>query len=374
MTFLLLLILPLLVAVGAFIFLKGITWKEFALHLGAQLIIAGISAWVIYHQNTGDTEIWGGAVTYKQRETVSCSHSYQCNCRSVTTCTGTGKDRTCSSSTVCDTCYEHLHDYDWNVYTSNRETITIDRIDRQGVGEPPRWTVVKVMDPTALPHGYTSYIKAAPDTLFRHQGLKQKYAGKLPSYPGRVYDYYRVNRLVLQGVSVVDPGAWNEGLMKINADIGARKQVSMAVVITDQPSEWYYALEESWIGGKKNDAILVIGLEPGSLKPAWAQVMAWTTAKIYEIKLRDAVMALPEITPGATLKVLHDMTEEHYKRKPMKDFEYIQASITPSVTQMAVATLIGLIIAGILTVLFQVYDVFGDERRSFGFRRNRLIY
>jgi hypothetical protein len=373
MTLLILLVLPVAVAVFSFVVLKGITWKEFLLHVGIQLIVAGISAWIIYSKNTGDVEIWGGFVTYKQRETVSCSHSYQCNCRPVTTCSGSGKSQTCSTTTHCDTCYEHLHDYDWNVYTSNRETITIDRVDRQGTGEPPRWTQVKVADPTARPHGYTSYIKAAPDTLFRHQGLKAKYAGKLPSYPRRIYDYYKINRLVLQGVNVADPVAWNEGLMRINADIGARKQVSMAVVLTDQPAEWFYALEEDWIGGKKNDAILVIGLEPGSLKPAWAQVMAWTTAKLYEVKLRDAVMALPEITPGATLKVLHDTTEEYYKRKPMKDFEYLQASIKPNTTQLVVAIVIGLIIAAALTAILQRYDVFGDERRSYGFRRRRYF-
>jgi len=374
MTFLILFIIPFAVAVIAFIALKGITWKEFALHVGAQLIVAGISAWIIYAKNTGDVEIWSGQVASKKQETVSCSHAYQCNCRPVTTCSGSGKSQTCTTTTHCDTCYEHLFDYNWVVNTSNREAIEIDRIDRQGTMTPPRWTAVQVGEPTAYPHRYTSYIKAAPDSLFRHQGLKAKYAGKLPAYPGRVFDYYRINRLVLQGVSLPNVAAWNEGLMKVNAEIGASKQVALAVVVTDQPAEWYYALEEHWIGGKKNDAILVIGLEPGtSLKPAWAQVMAWTTSKLYEVKLRDAVMALPEVTPEATLGVLRDVTREHYKRKPMKDFEYLQASIKPSTTQLVVSILIGLIIAGALTAIFQHYDVFGDERRSFGFRRRRYF-
>jgi len=365
MTFLLLLFIPMLVAIGAFVFLKGITWKEFLLHLGIQVLVAGISAAVIYYQDTGDYETWNGWVTNKQQVRVSCSHSYQCNCRMVETCTGSGKNRSCSSSQVCDTCYEHSNDWDWDVYTSNQETINIDRVDRQGVHAPPRWVAVQIGEPTSQRHRYTSYIKAAPDTLFRHQGLREKYAGRIPNYPGNVYDYYRLNRLVTQGISVENLQAWNEGLSKINADLGSKKQVNMIVVLTDQPQEWYYALEEVWVGGKKNDAVLVIGLDQSTGKARWATVMAWTTAKLFEIKLRDSVMDLPAVTPEATLKVLRENVETYYKRKPMADFEYLRASIQPSGTELGIALFIGLLVAVGLTWLFEVHDVFGDEGRPF---------
>ena len=274
MSFLLLLLFPLLAAVGSFLFFKGITWKELGLLVVAEMIVAGASVGIIYCMDTSDNEIWNGWITSKKQEWTSCSHSYSCNCHEV--CSGSGKNRSCSNQ--CDTCYEHSNDWNWMVYTSNNESIDIDRVDRQGVFTPPRWAAIRMDEPTARSHRYTSYIKAAPDSLFRHQGLAEKYAGKIPKYPGEVYDYYHINRLVTQGLSASYPEVWNDGLEKINADLGAKKQVNMIVVLTSEADTWYYALEQSWIGGKKNDVILVIGVDPSTSAPRWAQVMDWTTA------------------------------------------------------------------------------------------------
>jgi hypothetical protein len=363
----------LLIVVGAFVIIKGITWEEFILHLGIQTIVTVTSAFILYYQNTGDTEIWNGRVVSKAQVQVSCEHSYDCNCRTEETCSGSGTSRSCTSRRVCDTCYEHSYDYDWDVHTSNKETITIDRVDRQGVSTPPRWDSVIIGEPTAQSHSYTNYIKAAPSSLFRHQGLVQKYAGKLPKYPIEVYDYYRLNRLVSQGISVQDYRAWNNGLAQINADLGAKKQVNMIVVLTNQPQEWYYALEEAWVGGKKNDAILVIGLDPETNKATWATVMAWTTSKLFEVKLRDAIMDLPAVTPEATLGALRENVATYYARKPMKDFEYLRASIQYSTTQLVVTLLIGVLIAVGFAWFFAVKDVFGESyyNRSY---RNRNYF
>src|ERR1035437_10316243 len=101
-----------------------------AMIAGASFIIAVITLSVGMFSETADTEVWNGKVTSKEKEQVSCSHSYSCNCRSVQSCSGSGKDRSCTSSTQCDTCYEHNHDFDWVVHTTigGKE---IDRIDRQ---------------------------------------------------------------------------------------------------------------------------------------------------------------------------------------------------------------------------------------------------
>ena len=360
---------PLLIAGLSLVLFKTISWKEFLIQVLVSIGVVSISVLIIYSSNVGDTEIWSGRVTKKDKEWTPCSHSYQCRCRTEETCSGSGKDRSCTSHEVCDTCYEHSNDWDWTVRTSNGEIIYIDRIDRQGANTPPRWESVQINEPTAQPHRYTSYIKAAPDSLFRHQGLTTKYAGTLPPYPGKVYDYYNLNRLVTQGVSV-DNTPWNQGLMNINADMGSKKQVNMVVVLTDQDPEWFYALEESWIGGKKNDAILVIGVDPTG-KKRWANVMAWTLDKALESTLSREIMSQPDLDAKSTLEVFRKVVEESYKRKPMADFSYLKASIRPTGTQYTIAIIINIIIAILLTLAFhfEVFDTHHDRYLP-KFRRN----
>lgn len=361
MVFFILFAIPLLVAVGAFILSKGITWKEFLAQVAAQAVVAITSALICSCVATHDVETLNGVVTGKERNRVSCSHSYPCNCRQVSC----GKDCT---TTTCDTCYEHSWDYDWDVYTSFGETVTINRVDRQGVREPHRWTVVKIGEPVSLPHSYTNYVKAAPDSLFRHQGLKDKYASQIPNYPDRYYDYYRLDHLVTVGVSVTDAKAWNDDLAKLNSELGSPKQVNIIVVLVrNQPREYYYALEEAWVGGKKNDAILVVSLDDAN-KPQWAQVMAWTVTKDFEVKLRDDVMDEPVLDRTATMRILYDNVQRYFKRKPMKDYEYLKSAIVPSTTAWVVSILIGLLVSGGLTYLFHTQDLFDGRGFRRGFR------
>lgn len=356
--FLIVLLVPLALAGFAYAFLDGVSLKEFGLVVLACLVVAGSSAGIVSCANTHDVEVWNGVVTGKEQNTVSCSHSYQCNCRQ--SCTGSGKNQSCT--TVCDTCYEHSHDYDWDVYTSINDTITIDRVDRQGVNEPRRWTAVKMGEPVSVTHSYKNYIKASPGTLFRHQGLRDKYASSIPKYPQDVYDYYRLDRLVTVGVGVDNAKAWNHELSRINADLGRPKQVNMIVVLVkNMPDEYYYALEEAWIGGKKNDAILVVSVDD-RMKPQWASVMAWTSNELFKVKLRDDIMDEQVIDRNTLMTALATNVSKYYVRKPMKEFEYLSAQITPSSTEWVVTLVIALLAAGGLTWFCQVNDVFGDER------------
>lgn len=361
--FLIVFIVPLLLAVGLFLLTEGITAKELSAVAGVALVIVATSAGIVSCANTHDVEVWNGTVTGKERVTVSCSHSYSCNCRE--TCSGSGRNRSCS--TTCDTCYEHMWDYDWDVYTSNSETVTIGRIDRQGVSEPPRWTAVRVGEPTSLKHSYTNYVKASPDSLFRHQGLKEKYRGTLPDYPQRVYDYYRLDRFVALGsTNVGEPVAWNSDLSRLNAELGREKQVNIIVVtVVDKPHEWYYALEEDWVGGKKNDVVLVASLDSDG-KPQWVEVMAWTTNEMFRIALRDRVLDMPKLDRTQTIAALQSTVGELYRRKPMKDFEYLNSQIVPTPTEWTVTLIIALVVCGGLAVYCQQNDVFGDERYGLG--------
>ena len=363
--FLIVLAVPLVIAAAAFIFLKGINWKEFGCVFVACLIVAGSSAGIVSCSNKHDVEILNGRVTGKTRDEVSCRHSYECNCRSCNC------DKKGNCSRCCDTCYEHSYDVDWDV-SSTVGGFSIDTIDRQGLREPPRWTSTVIGEPVSVDHSYENYVKAAPGTLFRHQGLTEKYAATLPENPQHIYDYWHLNRLVTVGVGVDNPALWNSALMDLNADLGAPKQANIIVVLVkDMPQDWYYALEEKWIGGKKNDVVLVVGVD-GDLKPQWATVMAWTTNELFKVKLRDDVMNDPILTKDAVIADLRTNVSQYFVRKPMADFQYLESEITPSTTEWVITLIIALLVGVGLTVFFELNDPFeeGDED-DFGLNTSR---
>ncbi len=357
MIFLVLFLVPALVAIGyRLIGGRYITWKEFAAHLAVQAFVAAVVALAISCQSTGDTETLNGRVTNKYSARTSCGHPYPCNCRPQ--CSGSGKDRSCY--TVCDTCYFHPFDVNWVVDTSVG-SLYIDRVDSQGLYEPQRFTTVQFGEPAALPHSYTNYIKAAPDSLFRRTGDYSQFKN-LPAYPGRFYDYYRLDRLVLDGFAVPDAAAWQSDLADINATLGVKKQVNVILLVTkDKPRDWYYALEQSWLGGKKNDVVVVVSVAQ-DLTPQWVQVMAWTDRELLRVRLRDDLMAAGALDRGTVVPIIAADVSELYVRKPMKDFEYLQSSFTPSPLQWTIALLISLIVAFGFGQFVLKEDVFGDER------------
>lgn len=350
MTFLILLIIPLLVALGFFVVGgRRVTLAEFTIHVACQLVVAGLSAACLYWSSTDDVELLNGRITGKYSQHVSCSHSYSCHCHQ--SCSGSGKDRSCSEQ--CDTCYEHSYDVDWLLKTNigDRE-IDIDRVDRRGTTEPPRWTRSVTGEPAAIQHHYTNYIKAAPDTLFRHQGLVDQFKDQLPVHPGRVYDYHHVDRLVVVGWSAPFQTEWNRDLEELNARVNPARQANVIVVLTHgQPREYSQALEQHWVGGAKNDVIVVIDTDV-FLSIDWVDVLAWTDSELFKVKLRDELMAQQTLNPERALPAIERAVQTLYVRKPMKDFEYLRASITPSPTELAVATLIGTLISVGLGVWF----------------------
>lgn len=363
MILLTMLLIPILVALGFFIFSgKKITIGEFLLQNGLQILVMLPFAFGNGCSSMQDVEIWNGTVAKKERNKVSCSHSYKCFCYQSCSTDSKGNQ---SCHEVCQTCYEHSYDVDWDVYTTNNENFEIDRIDRQGVNEPPRWTAVKIGEPTSVRHSYTNYIKASPDSLFRRQGLLEKYKQYIPEYP-HPYDYYRMNHsLTVNGATLTDAANLNKKLAEMNGTIGKAKKVNMMVIaVKDLPHDYFFALEQAWIGSKKNDFVLVIGVDSAG-KPQWADVLAWTQNKMAEVVARDAAAKLTSINDtDQIVNILQSSVSEHYIRKPMKDFEYLKNAMTPTAGMWIAAMIIGLISSIGLGIFFMNNDY--DQDDEFG--------
>ena len=313
---------------------KEITLNEMALNIAIGVLIVVAGYFGGKYSMTADQEVFNGQLVSKSHERVSCSHSYKCNC--VTTYSTDSQGRRTSSET-CQTCYDHMYDVNWNLDTTLGE-IRVERVDRQGIDEPQRWTRAAVGDPVAQTHGFTNYIRGAPNSLFSAIAEKQalaRFEKSLPEYPLSVYDYHYLNRVLAVGVNVPDAAAWNQELALRLRSLGAAKQVNFIVVFTKETDPAYAdALRVKWLGGKKNDVIVVLST-PAYPKLEWARVISWTDKELFKVQLRDELQALKDVERTAVFDILERNVKSTFVRKPMKDFEYLENEIQPPMWLLA---------------------------------------
>jgi hypothetical protein len=370
LNFLLLMLAPITVAGGVLVFYRGkVTLAEFGAMIGVVALLMTAGLGIAYYQSTTDREIWNGQITAKDKLRVNCEHSYSCNCRE--SCSGSGKSRSCT--TICQTCYEHSFDISWRVSASTGESLNIRRVDRQGLDMPPRWGAAFLGEPFSSSHSYTNYILANPDTvLLGGKGDVEKFKGLIPSYP-TVYDYYRSAHLLNMGVANQQEAvSWGWLLDEANKRLGTTKQVNLLFVLvpTDDPS-YVTALKDAWIGGKKNDAVVVVG-SPDGHRIAFADVLSWTPAQDYKIAVREGIQSIGNLDfRDEIVSLVERETNRRYIRMHMKDFAYLSRSFQPSQGAMIFLFLLGLASTIGLAVWSITNDITDDTAPAF---RRRYSY
>lgn len=365
MVLFLLLLVPVAIGLFGVLFSNGrVTWKEFLVHEGVVIALISLAYVVALHSRMADVETWNGVIAKKWKGWNSCCHSYPCNPHPC----GCDKDGNCS--TCWDTCYEHTWDDAYYAETSNGESAYASTCHRPGSGSPARWNAIQIGEPTAVEHSYQNYIKGNPDSLMRRQGAAKRFGAKLPKYP-EVYDYYRSNRFLAVGVPIANLPALNERLSEINARLGAAKKVNIVVVAVNEADQSYLeALRESWIGGKINDTVVVVGM-PDYPAIAWAGVISWTKSEEVKVDLRNRILDLKTFDGERLLSAVEAEVGGKYAHRPMSDFEYLKATIEPSTAVKWWIFIIGVLMAAGLEIYFWRNDPFGDDGWNGSFRRYR---
>lgn len=341
-----------------------ITIPELIMNILAGLLVAGGGWGLSFYGQMIDVQLINGQVISKKREEVPCEHSYTCNCRQE--CSGSGDTRSCT--TVCDTCYEHNNDYSWYAY-SDVGKATIARIDRQGVKEPPRFTQVKLGEPFTTTESYVNYIKGASESLFnkaQYTDLAELIA-QVPAYPAEVYDYYRADRAISVGAPVQNLKEWNTKIAEVLKKAGPVKEVNLVVLFTKNADSRYAdAVNAKWLGGKKNDVIVVIGA-PEYPTMNWVRILSWTDNEIFKVQLRDALLDQHTLDASQTVDLIAKHIYASFKRKPMEDFKYLKYEVSLSAANWV------LLLAVTLAISFGLSYLFSRNRES-RVRRTRVRF
>lgn len=341
-----------------------ITWKELAINIPVGLVVGLIVYAIGAYTQVMDVEIINGEVLSKTRVHDSYVRSYSCRCRQ--TCSGSGNNRTCTQT--CDTCYEDRYTVTWKSHT-NVGDYTIDHKDSgsrsvYNSADPAFYSNVKVGDPAAARHSFVNYVKAAPSSLFhQHDSKSSVFANMIPEYPADVYNFYSLNRALTVNVPIPDIQQWNHDISVLLKKLGPQRQANVIVLFVNTPDQAYiHALEGKWIGGKKNDIIVVIGTTSYP-KIDWVAVSSWTDEQMFKVKLRDDIMAVSNIDRTAIMNVIDQNTMSLFKRKSMKDFEYLKHRAEPPIWVLTLAIVLSIITSIGCSFYFYKNDPFGNNRR-----------
>lgn len=289
----------------------------------------------------GDVMVLNGHVTKKFSQRTSCSHSYSCNCRIVQN----GK----STTTKCDTCYEHPYDVDW-VVKSNVGSAEIDRINRQGTKEPPRFTQAYIGEPFSIEMDYYNYIKASPLSVFKDYHTFKNVL--TPSYP-KVYDYYRIKHVVDYNSEWRGQFEVIDNYLAHKLKYSSAKTKANVVVIFYGKEDIREAMRVKNYGGRINDlTVMIQAAEDGTIKNAY--VFSWSKSDMVNILLRDDILDMKNMN-GSQKKLVDSIDNilvKYYTHRSMEDFKYLEHNI-----QMPMWYYVGTILGMLLVLGFNLFIV-----------------
>lgn len=340
-----------------------INWAE----MGLQIAIPTVLIIMIYaisgYGQTHDIEIWNGEVTKKVREHDYWLETYQCNC--YTTCSGSGDSQVCTEH--CSICTRDHYTVDWFLRTTIGN-IRIKYLDREWKSvynepDPPIYKQAYVGQPCSRESSYVNYIRAVPESIFNFtQGSTlETFIDLIPEYP-TIYNKYFVDRVLTPGMEIKNKQQFDETLDNHLKTLGPAKQANIIVVVVPTVDQTYrHALEEAWVGGKKNDIIVVIGAR-NYPKIDWVDTITLGSNmgnSLMTVTMRDELVkigTLEDVTPVAD--TIADVVNNLFDRTPMVEFEYLKDEIKPPFWVVILALILGIGGSLGLTFLFHREEFF----------------
>ena len=329
------------------------TWLEFPFQVlaGIATVFTIYSVFFFTTSNIADVEVWNSytkKAEYYEKWTEEVTYQ---DCDSEGHCT-----------TKTRTVY---HPPEWYFYTQTGEKISVNRniyrsyvnyfanekkknlfhANQVSIGDGDMFYTVfnkqyKDRVATAIEHDYVNYLKGTETLHKRTGGNTLGFEDLLMKYP-RTYKsiYGKINLdrvLVSKGLSV--PNKWvnevDKSLDLVLTDLGEKKQVNILVYLVNTNDQSFtQALEESWINGKKNDVIVLIGTTSFP-DISWVSVLAWTENEEFKIVLRDNIVDLEDLSDSnkfvetVVSQISLPGEKGGYVRMPMSKLQYLVSDIT----------------------------------------------
>lgn len=330
------------VATTKIIWHNKVSWKECALHLGTVVPITALIFAISHYSAIGDSLILHGYITEKVRDNDSHLESYDCRCRTVTS--GSGNNKT--TSTVCDTCWRRIYTVDWYL-KSTLGNISIDGVSSRSKSvwdtpDPVAYTNAYVGEHCSETQYFKNYVKASPNSLFNKGNYVVNNTTPVPPYP-KVHSIYKVDNILKVGVNLDTTDLENSLSDKLKV-LGAKKQANIILILTNTKDKNYrYAVEKEWLGGKKNDIVVILGLDGENI--IWVDGFTFGLSQGNHLMLTQMFDELrgKDVKLDNVVEIVTQHVDKNFVRKQMKDFEYLARELQPSLSLLIFVSVLQLI-------------------------------
>lgn len=349
----LVLLIPVVIAIGCWYIFDEVSFVEMILHiLIACAMGSGIYKSGIYYQ-TVDTEVWNGEVLGKDRIHDTYEEAYDCNC----TTDDEGYE-------TCSTCYETHYTVEWRLYTNIGDTYFdyLDSTSRRvyNTPDPILYTQCRPGQPASLEYKYTNYIQAVPSSILNNLSYDSDYLPWVPEYP-RVYNIYQIDR-VLDPSKAAPAGLvnkLNDLLDKEMKILGPEKEANVIVLFTDIPDPSFkHTVEYKWDSGNQNDIVVIISVD-NSDYPVWVDVMTlahnWNNEALV-VELRERLMNT-KLNASSITNAISEEVKLNFNRLEMEYFEHLKSQIKPPNWIYITITFVSIFLSLVLVIIFHRSEI-----------------
>jgi hypothetical protein len=253
--------------------------------------------------------------------------------RDVSCTDSNGKSYVCGTEPVYKTQYSYEFDWEKKYFVvSPLSAFTIARVDRQGANIPPRWMGTKIGDPVSITNSYINYLRIADQNILNPANISASAESLLlvPSYPIGIYDYYKLNRVVTISHTLPNIKDWNTRLSEVNSIVGPIKKANVILVVTTESPDIRFSIEKKWLGGKKNDVIVILGVEGNTI--VWSDAITFLSNRGNEFmtrELQDSFEKNPTLEVSSVLNIVEKTVIEKFDRLPMENISYLKDTSEP---------------------------------------------
>jgi len=339
--------------------------KELLVQLVATLVVVSGVILIDNYSQVTDTMHVNGVVSDKQMVQRSCMQTWStskdswCEVHYTRTVTKTRLARDADGNMKTETYFEtqYYPKYPWERKYYVKTTLgdyKIERVDQQGVYEPPFYKNAKRNDPVTSTKSYTNYVKAASDTLFRHSDdAYPELKVKMPA----IYDYYNIDRVVFtHDVSPEFLKEHNRRLSEINSAMS--NNANLIVYVTEYPEDFATSLQVKWDGFRLNDVVVVLGLDKPDNMYQYVRVFSWSESSSVEVLIKDHFVNKNINSLYEDLQTVGSIINSNYVEPDPAKFDYLKYDVKLSWFSYILLWVITLIVTPAVTYFFCRNEIF----------------